>query len=90
MIEMKKLYVVYLGGPAAPGRFIEDHEVVMVIADGQMGAMSKARTKWRGLGKAHVDRVMEVKAVDGFDITLVKSKLSKIDVLKECKNDYTK
>ena len=48
--HMKKLYVAYLGGAAGEGRFGEDHEVVVVVADGQMGAMSKARTKWKCVG----------------------------------------
>jgi hypothetical protein len=86
---MKKLYIVYLGGTKEKERFAEDHEVVMVISDSQIGAMSKAKSKWKGIGKAHVDRVMQVDTVDGFDIKLLENTKSKGDILKECKNDYS-
>lgn len=84
-----KLYLVYLGGPMTKDRIGEDHEVVLVVAQGQMGAMSKGRAKWAGIGRGHVDRVVEIKNIDGFDIIL-KKQLENKDKLKECKNDYTK
>lgn len=87
---MARLFIVYLGGAQAAGRFGEDHEVVVAAADGQTGAMRKARGKWKGVGKAHVDRIMEVKTVDGFDISLAKNKKDAADVLEERRNDYSK
>lgn len=86
---MKKLYIVYLGGEKEEGRFGEDHEVVVVAADGERDAKSQARSKWQGAGEAHVDSVMEIQVVDGFDVTLSKSKTSERDVLNECTNDFS-
>lgn len=64
------LYVVYLGGRLAPGRIGEDHEVVLVVADDEQDARRKAKRKWRGGAKAHVDAVARVGVVDGHRVTL--------------------
>jgi hypothetical protein len=65
-----KLFVVYLGGAVLPGRMGEDHEVVLVVATDAKAARAKAKRKWRGSGRAHVDAVAEVDAVDGHEIVL--------------------
>lgn len=67
---MPKLFIVYLGGTLGKDRIGEDHEVVIVVAESQMGAMSKARSKWKGIGKAHVDRVVQVDQIDNYQIQL--------------------
>jgi hypothetical protein len=64
------LYVVYLGGDLAPGRLGEDHEVVLVAAESVPDARRKAKRKWRGAAKAHVDAVARVGVVDGHRVTL--------------------
>lgn len=64
------LYVVYLGGRLAPGRIGEDHEVVLVAAGDEKDARAKAKSKWRGDQRAHVDAVVRVGVVDGHRVTL--------------------
>lgn len=64
------LYVVYLGGPLAPGRMGEDHEVVLVAADSVKEARAAAKKKWRGDSRAHIDAVAHVAVVDGHRVTL--------------------
>lgn len=66
-----KLYVVYLGGKVADGRVGEDHEVVLVVADGVSQARKGAKAKWHGLGEAHVDAVQEVDVIDKHKVCLV-------------------
>lgn len=65
-----RLFVVYLGGDPAPGRIGEDHEVVTVVANDLKSARSRARAKWTGSTKAHVDMVQELRVVDGHEIVL--------------------
>ena len=73
----------------AEGRIGEDHEAVMVVASGQMGAMSKGRAKWKGVGKAHVDRVVKLEMVGGYNISLVSNYQDSQDIILEQFNDYT-
>ena len=63
-----QLYVVYLGGALSPGRMGEDHEVVLVVAESVKDARAKAKKKWRGDSRAHVDAVARVAVVDGHRI----------------------
>jgi hypothetical protein len=65
-----KLYVVYLGGDLVPGRMGEDHEVVVVAAADATAARGKAKARWRGTGRAHVDALQHIERVDGFDVML--------------------
>lgn len=65
-----KLFLVYLGGNPQPGRIGEDHEVVAVVAADPAGAKKRAREKWGGAGKPHIDGITELIVVDGFAITL--------------------
>jgi hypothetical protein len=65
------LYAAYLGGPVVGGRMGEDHEVVMIVADDRDQAYSKAKAKWSGSGRSHVDALQRIEMVDGFRIELV-------------------
>jgi Domain of Unknown Function (DUF1543) len=64
------LYVVHLGGELVPGRMGEDHEVVIVTAAEPAEARSKAKAKWQGTGKAHIDALQRIDRVDGYDVIL--------------------
>jgi len=68
--DAPRLYAVYLGGDPAPGRLTEDHEVVLVVAGDLAEARRRARAKWGGATRAHVDAVKLVDVVDGFAVTL--------------------
>jgi hypothetical protein len=65
------LYVAYLGGPMPEGQMGEGHEVVAVVADDAVDARSRAKAKWSGYGRSHVDALQRVESVDGFRIELV-------------------
>jgi hypothetical protein len=65
------LYVAYLGGPMPDGQMGEGHEVVTVVADDQADAKTKAKAKWSGYGRSHVDALQRVESVDGFRVELV-------------------
>jgi hypothetical protein len=65
-----KLYAVLLGGSGGPGRLAEDHETVFVAAEDERSAKAAAKAKWSGSGRAHVDALSCVEAVDGFRIEL--------------------
>jgi len=65
-----QLYAVYLGGDPTPGRLTEDHEVVLVVAGDLTEARRRARAKWGGARRPHVDAVRLVDVVDGFAISL--------------------
>ena len=64
------LYAVYLGGRLADGRMGEDHEVVFVVGDDPKDVRRRAKKKWRGAGRAHVDAVQRLDRVDGCRISL--------------------
>jgi hypothetical protein len=68
--EGQQLYAVYLGGDPAPGRLSEDHETVIVVAPDVAQARQRARAKWGGTTRPHVDGLKLVDVVDGFAITL--------------------
>lgn len=70
MSDNPRLYAVYLGGDPAPGRLTEDHEVVLVVASDLLEARRRARAKWGGATRPHVDAVRVVDVVDGFAVTL--------------------
>ncbi len=65
------LYVAYLGGPMPDGQMGEGHEVVTVVAGDPADARAKAKTKWSGYGRSHVDALQRVESVDGYRIDLV-------------------
>ncbi|HEX8002972.1 MAG TPA: DUF1543 domain-containing protein [Mycobacteriales bacterium] len=64
------LFVVYLGGRLSPGRIGEDHEVVLVVAEDEADARAKAKAKWGGAARAHVDAVSRVGVVDGHRVSV--------------------
>lgn len=65
-----QLYAAYLGGPMAGDRMGEDHEVVLVVAPDSGEARRRARAKWSGPGRPHVDALERVDMVDGFAVHL--------------------
>ncbi len=48
----------------------EDHEVVFVVADGEVSARRAAKAKWGGDGRPHVDALTRIDRVDGFAVGL--------------------
>src|SRR5688572_16160000 len=64
------LFVVYLGGDVAAGRMGEDHEVVLVAATDPRAARRRAKAKWAGTGRPHVDALARVDRVDGHVVHL--------------------
>ncbi len=64
------LYAAYLGGPLADGRMGEDHEVVFVVAADATDAKARARAKWQGDGRPHVDAVQQIVRVDGHQVSV--------------------
>ena len=64
------LFSVFLGGPIASGRMGEDHEVVFVVVAGPEEAKGLARSKWRGMGRAHIDAVQRIDQIDGYQVSL--------------------
>jgi Domain of Unknown Function (DUF1543) len=65
------LYVAYLGGPMPEGQMGEGHEVVTVVAGDPVDARARAKAKWSGYGRSHVDALQRIESVDGFRIDLV-------------------
>ena len=65
------LYAVYLGGDLAPGRMGEDHEVVFVVGEDLDDVRRRAKAKWKGMGRAHVDAVERLDRIDGHEIRVV-------------------
>ncbi len=70
IVPRMHLYAAFLGGPMSEGRMGEGHEVVMVVADDEKGARIRAKSKWTGKGRAHVDALQRIDRVDGFEIGL--------------------
>lgn len=65
------LYAVYLGGSLAPGRMGEDHEVVFVVGTDDLHDVRKrAKRKWTGAGRAHIDAVVRLDQIDGYAVDL--------------------
>jgi hypothetical protein len=79
--DLPQLYVVFLGGDPAPGRMGEDHEVVAVVASDVKSARAKARAKWTGVSKGHVDAVRVLKVIDGYEIVLQPSSFDEVTEL---------
>ena len=67
------LYVAFLGGPLDGGRMGEGHEVVLVVAPDLKEAKLRARTKWSGGGRGHVDALQQIEMVDGFEVALTET-----------------
>jgi hypothetical protein len=54
------------------GRMGEGHEVVLVVAEDVKEAKTRAKAKWSGLGRGHVDALQRIEMVDGFEINLAR------------------
>jgi hypothetical protein len=67
------LYVAFLGGPLSGGRMGEGHEVVLVVAEDLRDAKPKAKAKWSGSGRGHVDALQRIDTVDGFEVSLART-----------------
>jgi hypothetical protein len=67
------LFVAFLGGPLDGGRMGEGHEVVLVVAPDLKEAKVRARAKWSGEGRGHVDALQQIETVDGFEIDLTET-----------------
>jgi hypothetical protein len=68
--ERMLLFAAFLGGPMTEGRMGESHEVVFVVAKDLKEAKAKAKAKWHGTGRGHVDALQQIDMVDGFEISL--------------------
>ena len=67
------LYAAFLGGPLAGDRMGEGHEVVLVVAEDLGDAKAKAKAKWSGSGRSHVDALQRIDMVDGFEVALART-----------------
>jgi hypothetical protein len=73
--NMKKLFAVYLGGKFQD-TFIEDHEIIFVVASDKDEAKKIAKSKSRITIDIHADGIIE--NVDGYHIVLEKRGNQKI------------
>ena len=69
-----KLFGVVLGGSLAKGRLGEDHETVFVVASDEVEAKRRAKARWGGSGRAHLDAIILLEVVDGHRIILEPTK----------------
>ena len=69
---MKKLFAVYLGGKFQD-TFIEDHEIIFVVASDRDEAKQIAKEKSRIKIDIHADGIIEIENVDGYVVKLEKS-----------------
>jgi Domain of Unknown Function (DUF1543) len=66
-----RLYAVVLGGSLRPGRLGEDHETVFVVAADEAEAKRRAKARWAGVGRPHLDAIACLEVVDGYRVELV-------------------
>ena len=64
------LFAAYLGGPLDAGRMGEGHEVVFVVAADRTEAKARARAKWKGAPPGHLDALVRLDRVDGYEVSL--------------------
>ena len=67
------LYAAFLAGPFPGDRMGEGHEVVLVVAEDLGDAKAKAKAKWSGSGRSHVDALQRIDMVDGFEVALART-----------------
>ena len=67
-------------------RLMEDHEILLVVASDLEEAKNKVVEKTKLINQVHIDFILEVKNVDGYDIILKKWKKENISKV----NDYEK
>lgn len=70
---MKNLYAVLLGGKIRKGNLMEDHQLVLVVADSERKARTLAKKKWKA-ESIHVDGTQKIVTIDGWEIALKKGK----------------
>jgi len=72
--EAPKLLMFYLGGHTEYGK-LEMHDVIFVVARTDKEAVAKMRQAWFGTQKSlHVDSWLAIENIDGYAISLTKSK----------------
>lgn len=69
-VEEVQLYAAFLGGPMDGDRMGEGHEVVLVVATDSEEARDRAKEKWSGPGRPHVDALQRIEMIDGFAVRL--------------------
>ena len=77
-----KLYLIHAGfyDKMVSGGFFESHTNYFVAADSKMEAKNKAKTIPEYTDKKmHIDGIMEVNQVDGYDVLLKRAKEEKDD-----------
>lgn len=75
---MKKLFAVYLGG-RFNDNFIEDHEIIFVVAADKDEAKRMAKEKSKIKHDIHCDGMIEIVNVDGYNIVLEANGKEKIN-----------
>ena len=68
---MKKLYLAYMWAEAKD-RMIEDHEMLMVVAENEDDAKLKCKEKSKLWDDVHVDYILEVSNIDWYNVSLEK------------------
>ncbi len=68
---MKKLFLAYLWW-VSKERFIEDHEILMIVAETLEEAKQKAKQKTKLEKEVHIDLIIEVENIDWYNIKLEK------------------
>ena len=51
----------------------DGHEVVLVAAGDLRDAKTRAKAKWSGSGRGHVDALQRIDMVDGFEVALART-----------------
>ena len=68
---MKTLYLAYMWWRSEE-RLMEDHEILMIVAENLDDAKQQAKLKTKLTDEAHVDMLIEVKNIDWYNIVLEK------------------
>ena len=66
------LYDVLLGGKIRKNHLMEDHHLVLVVAENEIEARKLAKKKWNA-DEIHVDGTQKILKVDGYKIILQKT-----------------
>lgn len=68
---MKKLYLAYMWWRSLD-RLMEDHEILMIVAENEEKAKNQAKEKTKLLDEVHIDMIIEVNNIDWYNIILEK------------------
>ena len=66
-----KLFLAYMWA-VSNERLMEDYEILLVVASNLEEAKNKVVEKTKLINQVHIDFILEVKNVDGYDIILKK------------------